>query len=665
VLTRVGAIKPDLHLALGDLSYGVTGAEQAWCDFVTSRTTPGFPFQLIAGNHESNGLNGNINDFAACLPNQLPGAIGSYGRQYYVDVPQVNPMVRFILISPGLQFSDGVWDYSAGTARYNWTAAAIDGARAASIPWVVVGMHATCISVGQYGCVAGTGLTNLFLSKKVDLVLNGHEHLYQRSKQLATATGCTGLQPGTYNPSCVRDSDDVLDKGAGPVLATAGTGGRSLRNINAADSEAPYFKALSGLNSSPSFGLLDLQFTSTTLNASFVATTGSFTDAFSIGPPGTNTPPTARFTNACNALVCSFNGSTSSDADGSIAGYAWDFGDGTTGSGASPSHTYATAGNYDVTLTVTDDKGATGAVTRTISVSSAPAPAPVASFTANPMSGTAPLTVNFTDTSTGSPTSWAWEFGDGGTSTAQNPSHIYTTAGTFTARLTATNSGGSTTATATITVNPAPPTSGITVRGFRTASIETTTTTVSLPAPTGRVAGDVLVASFTADRNPTVAVPAGWTAIVSGLSISTGARVFAYYRVVGSSDPATYTWTLSTAVKWGGGITAYTGVNTTTPLDSTVATATNTTYSATSIAVGSVTTASNGAMLIGGLGFDSSNPAATAPTGWTERWETSGGQVAEQADRIQATAGATGTATWTFSTAKAVAAWRTALKPAS
>ena len=68
--------------------------------------------------------------------------------------------------------------------------------------------------------------------------------------------------------------------------------------------------------------------------------------------------------------------------------------------------------------------------------------------------------------------------------------------------------------------------------------------------------------------------------------------------------------------------------------------------------------------LIGGLGFDSSNPAATPPSGWTARFETTGGQIAEQADRTQATAGATGTATWTFSTAKAVAAWRTALKPA-
>ena len=67
---------------------------------------------------------------------------------------------------------------------------------------------------------------------------------------------------------------------------------------------------------------------------------------------------------------------------------------------------------------------------------------PVANFTGNPTSGTAPLTVMFTDSSTNSPTSWSWTFGDGGTSTAQNPSHIYA-AGAFTVNLTATNQYGS------------------------------------------------------------------------------------------------------------------------------------------------------------------------------------------------------------------------------
>jgi PKD repeat protein len=84
-------------------------------------------------------------------------------------------------------------------------------------------------------------------------------------------------------------------------------------------------------------------------------------------------------------------------------------------------------------------------------------PPPTAAFTASPTSGTAPLSVQFTDTSTGSPTSWAWDFGDGGTSIAQNPSHQFTGNGIYTVQLTATNLQGSDSTTRTVTVADAPP----------------------------------------------------------------------------------------------------------------------------------------------------------------------------------------------------------------
>lgn len=373
VISRVGQIGPDLHLALGDLSYGATGTEQSWCDFVTSRTGAGFPFQLVAGNHESNGQNGNINDFGACLPNQLPGAVGTYGRQYYVDVPQQNPIARFVFISPGIPFAEGLWDYSVGSPRYNWTAAAIDGARSASIPWVVAAMHTPCISIGLYSCVAGSDVTNLLLSKKVDLILNGHEHHYQRSKQLSVAAGCMGLLPGVYNSSCVRDEGNSLAKGAGSVFTTVGTGGVGLRDVNPADPEAPYFAAYSGLNQTPSHGLLDLKFTATAMDAGFVATNGAFTDSFSVVSTGANVPPSAAFTSSCTELTCAFDASASTDPDGSISNHAWDFGDGTSGTGPSPSHAYAAPGSYNVALTVTDNGGATATATRIITVTTGPA----------------------------------------------------------------------------------------------------------------------------------------------------------------------------------------------------------------------------------------------------------------------------------------------------
>jgi len=103
--------------------------------------------------------------------------------------------------------------------------------------------------------------------------------------------------------------------------------------------------------------------------------------------------------------------------------------------------------------------------------------APVASFTADPPSGVAPLTVSFTDTSSGSPTSWAWDFQDDGSvdSALQNPSFTFATPGDYTVILTATNTYGSSSATATITVmEPPPPPAGITlsVTGYKVKGVQ-------------------------------------------------------------------------------------------------------------------------------------------------------------------------------------------------
>lgn len=385
VLTTIAGLAPDLNLALGDLSYAAVGAEQQWCDLVTQHVGAGFPFELIAGNHESNGQNGNINDFSACLPNQLPGAVGTYGRQWYVDVPAQDPLVRFIMISPALPFPDGTtWSYAAGTPRYAWTEAAIDGARTAQVPWVVVGMHKPCLSVGVYSCESGADLLNLLLAKDVDLVLQGHEHAYQRTKQIGLNAGCPAVVPNVFDSDCVVDQDATLDKGAGTVFATVGTGGVPQRAINASDPETPYFAASWGLGSPTTWGVLDLRATATTLTASFVrASGGSATDAFTIGPPdpNANQAPTASFTASCTELDCAVDGSASSDPDGTVTGYAWSFGDGATATGPTATHTYASGGTYTITLTVTDDDGATSATTRTVSPVSSTAPFAADTFT--------------------------------------------------------------------------------------------------------------------------------------------------------------------------------------------------------------------------------------------------------------------------------------------
>jgi serine protease len=81
-----------------------------------------------------------------------------------------------------------------------------------------------------------------------------------------------------------------------------------------------------------------------------------------------NVAPTAAFSNSCNELACSFNGSGSSDSDGSIVSYVWNFGDGSTGTGSTASHTYAADGTYSVTLTVTDNAGANDTSTQSVTV---------------------------------------------------------------------------------------------------------------------------------------------------------------------------------------------------------------------------------------------------------------------------------------------------------
>lgn len=91
---------------------------------------------------------------------------------------------------------------------------------------------------------------------------------------------------------------------------------------------------------------------------------GMVTIALPGGTGTTNEPPTATFTVSCVELECSFDGSGSTDIDGGIASFAWDFGDGATGSGPSVAHTYATAGPRTVRLTVTDDDGASASTTR-------------------------------------------------------------------------------------------------------------------------------------------------------------------------------------------------------------------------------------------------------------------------------------------------------------
>jgi len=129
-------------------------------------------------------------------------------------------------------------------------------------------------------------------------------------------------------------------------------------------------------------------------------------------------------------------------SSGKPISWEWDFGDGVTSEARNPVHLFETPGTYSVSLAVKNSKGSdqvAGPFTADVPV---PAP-PIVSFSADLMSGDAPVTVTFSDKSLKSPTSWEWNFGDGNVSDEQNPVHVYYSPGVYTVSLTATNELGS------------------------------------------------------------------------------------------------------------------------------------------------------------------------------------------------------------------------------
>src|SRR3989442_7933926 len=150
------------------------------------------------------------------------------------------------MVSPDLNFTNGgFYSYSKGSSHYLWLASAIDGARSSGITWVIVAMHKPCISAGLYpSCIVGRDLMNLLFQKKVDLVLQAHDHNYQRSKQLT----CALVEK--FSSSCVANdgSSGIYSKGRGTGFLIAGTFGKGFYPINFTDPKAAYFSSLASNN---------------------------------------------------------------------------------------------------------------------------------------------------------------------------------------------------------------------------------------------------------------------------------------------------------------------------------------------------------------------------------------------------------------------------------
>ena len=295
-LQSLAASNPTFFLGLGDFSSSDLFPGSAWCSQFKSSFNN---IEIVAGDRDTGGHNdtifqesNNYDQYLDGCPHSLmspitcgPVAGQCYGKEYYFDYPNTNPLARLIFVSPkiynitgvctayqaGTQCSSqtgqpcadqfGCWQYYTNDIHYNWAAQAIDGARAAGIKWVIVAMHKNCISAGVNTCSMGIEFFNMLISKKVDLILQAHEESYQRSKQIALTGSCTNISTNgegwaTYNPTCILNdgSSGRYPPGKGTVVMIQGDWGRGWDPVNSTSSngpnaaEAPYFATLMGQN---------------------------------------------------------------------------------------------------------------------------------------------------------------------------------------------------------------------------------------------------------------------------------------------------------------------------------------------------------------------------------------------------------------------------------
>lgn len=280
--------------------------------------------------------------------------------------------------------------------------------------------------------------------------------------------------------------------------------------------------------------------------------------------PAANQKPIPDFATQATGRRVTAEASKSTDPDGEIASYAWDFGDGAKAAGVTASHDYAAVGTYTVTLTVTDDDGATAETSRDVTVAEVANVIPTAAFTTTP--GDLDLSVDGSASTDddGDIASYAWNFGDGGTAAGVKATHTYGAAGTYTVTLTVIDDkGGRDTETKSVTVaavaedNP--------VRFVDSEQVSTSSTATRLVVPAAVEAGDGLLLFATVNSTTaTAAAPTGVTGwkLVDSLA-SGGVHTFLYAKVAAAGDASkTVTVPTSTTVKTGLQVLAYRGIGT-------------------------------------------------------------------------------------------------------
>ena len=266
------------------------------------------------------------------------------------------------------------------------------------------------------------------------------------------------------------------------------------------------------------------------------------------GPGGNNTVTKVGYITALESPQANFTATPTTgpaplavqfidNSTGNPISWSWDFGDERSATTKNPGVTYQKPGIYNVNLTVTYNDGSSLRIDHCINVTQ---PKPVAAFTADPMTGGAPLIVGFSDTSSGSPDIWSWNFGDGNTSTEQHPEHTYTKAGTYTVKLTASNGAGSNITSKNIIVNPVADFIANTTRGDASLTVQFSDASTGIPDNWSWNFGD---GNTSTDQSPTHTYAATGTYTVKltakkGDLTSTETKE-AFITVVDPADPPT------------------------------------------------------------------------------------------------------------------------------
>ncbi|WP_104126526.1 PKD domain-containing protein [Cryobacterium sp. Y57] len=381
---------------------------------------------------------------------------------------------------------------SSGTTAYDWAAASNETAGTGVIRNVPGALAADSGTASRFsGTTVGTAASSAFETPRGAFTLEAwvKTTTTKGGKIIGLGNSATGASTA-YDRQIYMDNVGRLWFGVKPgilrtvnttaaynngqwhhIVASVGAAGMSLYVDGAlaaqrtdTTSAAPvqgYWRIggdnLSGWTSRPTSDYIDADIDevavyNTALGASAIARHNSIGR---FGPPA-NVAPMASFSSAITYRDLSVDATGSTDPDGSIAGYAWDFGDNSTTTGATATHSYAAAGSYVVTLIVTDNSGASTVTTRTVDATEPPANAlPIAAFSYQATPLTVAVDASTSVDSDGTITGYSWNFGDGGSGSGVTAAHSYAVEGVYDVTLAVTDNSSATAQTRQTVVVPA------------------------------------------------------------------------------------------------------------------------------------------------------------------------------------------------------------------